>query len=134
MYICEDICGKKLVQTKMNMRDRYLHLNVYDREDQFIDGWLKNKNGTDMRIYKEFGLYPDNSCPESVYNLWEPFAYSLKTGDYEPDTEGLNKILHLVKVLANYDDLSENYECEVFRVRETIGCHRLCTGKREMSF
>ena len=109
MYICEDICGKKLVQTKMNMRDRYLHLNVYDREDQFIDGWLKNKNGTNMRIYKEFGLHPDNSCPESVYNLWEPFAYSLKTGDYEPDTEGLDKILHLVKVLANYDDLSKKF-------------------------
>ena len=37
---------------------------------------IKNKNGT-MRVYEKFGMYPDNSCPKNVYNLWEPFAYSL---------------------------------------------------------
>ena len=63
-----------------------------------------------MRIYQEFGMHPDKmSCPNNVYNLWEPFAYSLKTEEYEPDIEGLDKILHLVKVLANYDDFSEKF-------------------------
>ena len=99
-----------VVQTEMNMKARYKHLNVYDREEQFIDAWLKNKTGTNMRIYQEFGLYPDKmSCPNDVKNLWEPFAYSLKTGDYEPDTQGLSKILHLVKVLADND---ENFSAE----------------------
>ena len=62
-----------------------------------------------MRIYQEFGLYPDNSCPNDVFNLWEPFAYSLKTGDYEPDTQGLSKILHLVRVLADNDENLEKF-------------------------
>ena len=62
-----------------------------------------------MRIYQKFGLHPDNCCPEDVYNLWEPFAYSLKTGDYKCDTEGLSKILHLVRVLADNDENSEKF-------------------------
>ena len=109
-YICEDIKGKMVVQTEMNMKARYKHLNVYDRDEQFIDAWLKNKTGTNMRIYQEFGLYPDKmSCPNDVFNLWEPFAYSLKTGDYEPDTQGLSKILHLVRVLADNDENLEKF-------------------------
>ena len=110
MYICEDIKGKKVVQTEMNMKARYKHLNVYDKDEQFIDAWLKNKNGTNMRIYQEFGLYPDDDlCPKDVYNLWEPFDYSLKKSHYEPDYQGLDQILHLVKVLANYDDFSNKF-------------------------
>jgi hypothetical protein len=108
-YICEDIESEKVIANEMSMKARYKHLNVYDREEQFIDAWLKNKTGTNMRIYQKFGLHPDNCCSETVYNLWEPFAYSLKTGDYKCDTEGLSKILHLVRVLADNDENSEKF-------------------------
>ena len=108
-YICEDVAGEKEIELEAAFKARYKHYRVYDREDQFIDAWLKNIPNTNMRTYLKFGMHPDNLCPEDVYNLWEPFVYSLKTVEYEPDTQGLSKILHLVKVLANYDDFSEKF-------------------------
>ena len=74
MFICDDGKNEKLVLTRMNMKDRYEHLTVFDRDEPFINAWLKNNYGTNMRVYRKFGLSPDNSCPEDVYNLWEPFA------------------------------------------------------------
>jgi len=108
-YICEDVAGEKEIELEAAFKARYKHYRVYDRDDQFIDAWLKNIPDTNMRTYLKFGMHPDNLCPKGVYNLWEPFAYSLKTDEYEPDNQGLSKILHLVKVLANYDDFSENF-------------------------
>ena len=90
---------------------------MFDRDEQFIEAWVKNVPDTNMRIYLKFEMHPDKlpssfknySCPQDVYNLWEPFAYSLKTGDYTRDQEGLSKILHLVRVLANNDDAVEKF-------------------------
>ena len=109
-YICEDMNGEKLVQTEMNMKQRYKHLRVYDRDEQFIDAWLKNITDTNMRVYTMFGLHPEEkACPKNTYNLWEPFAYSLKTGDYTPDEEALSKIRHLIMCLANHEEKSETF-------------------------
>ena len=109
-YICEDMNGEKLVQTEMNMKQRYKHLRVYDREEQFIDAWVKNITDTNMRVYTMFGLHPEEkACPKNTYNLWEPFAYSLKTGDYTPDEEALSKIRHLIMCLANHEEKSETF-------------------------
>lgn len=109
-YICEDMNGEKLVQTEMNIKQRYKHLRVYDRDEQFIDAWLKNITNTNMRVYTMFGLHPEEkACPKNTYNLWEPFAYSLKTGDYTPDKEALSKIRHLIMCLANHEEKSETF-------------------------
>ena len=108
-YICEDVCGEKVIELEAAFKQRYKHLRVYDREEQFIDAWVKNITNTNMRLYMKFGLHPSNVCPSGVYNLWEPFAYSLKTGDYTRDEEGLAQILHLVRVLADNEDASEKF-------------------------
>jgi hypothetical protein len=109
-YICEDILGKKVIQTEIQLKHRYNHIRVHDKDNQFIDNWLKNIQDTNMRVYTEFDIHPnERKCPPEVYNLWEPFAYSKKTGEYERDEESLNKILHLVKVLANHEEESEKF-------------------------
>ena len=109
-YICEDICGKKQVQTQMQMKNRYNHLRVYDKDQQFIDAWFKNITDTNMRVYKQFGIHPkESACPKLVYNLWEPFTYSLKTEAYTPDKEALSKIKHLIMCLANNEEKSEKF-------------------------
>ena len=69
-YICEDICGKKQVQTQMQMKNRYNQLRVYDKDQQFIDAWFKNITDTNMRVYMQFGIHPKKSaCLKLVYNL-----------------------------------------------------------------
>ena len=116
-YICEDVAGEKVIELEAAFKARYKHLRVFDRDEQFIEAWVKNVPDTNMRIYLKFEMHPDKlpssfknySCPQDVYNLWEPFAYSLKTGDYTRDQEGLSKILHLVRVLANNDDAVEKF-------------------------
>ena len=108
-YICEEICGEKVIELEAAFKQIYKHLRVYDREEQFIDAWVKNITDTNMRLYMKFGLHPSNVCPSGVYNIWEPFAYSLKTGDYTRDEEGLAQILHLVRVLADNEDESEKF-------------------------
>ena len=107
-YICEDIMGKKEIQTEIQMKHRYKHIRVYDKEEQFIDVWLKNVTDTNMRVYLKFDIHP-KACPAQAYNLWEPFTYATKSGEYTPDTESLTKILHLVKCLANHEDKSEKF-------------------------
>ena len=109
-YICEDIKGDKLIQTEIQLKHRYNHIRVFDKDNQFIDNWLKNVQDTNMRVYVKFDIVPiESKCPTDVYNLWEPFTYSKMTGDYKSDTEGLNKILHLIKVLANHEEKSEKF-------------------------
>lgn len=109
-YICEDICGEKVIQTEIQMKHRYNHIRVYDKENQFIDNWLKNVECTDMRVYTKFDIYPDEGkCPVDVYNLWKPFTYATKSGEYTPDTESLDKIRHLIKCLANHEEKSEKF-------------------------
>jgi len=108
VYICEDIKGEKLIQTEVQLKHRYNHIRVHDKDNQFIDNWLKNIQDTNMRVYIKFDICPTR-CPTDVYNLWEPFTYSKMTGDYESDSEGLNKILHLIKVLANHEEKSEKF-------------------------
>lgn len=109
-YICEDILGKKEIQTEIQMKHRYKHIRVYDKDKQFIDDWLNNVTDTNMRVYLKFDIYPNATlCPSTVYNLWEPFEYSTKCGNYTPDTDSLDKILHLVKCLANHEEKSEKF-------------------------
>ena len=110
VYICEDIKGDKLIQTEIQLKHRYNHIRVHDKENQFIDNWLKNIQDTNMRVYVKFDICPlESKCPADVYNLWEPFTYSKMTGDYKFNEEGLNKILHLIKVLANHEEKSEKF-------------------------
>ena len=109
-YICENIKGEKVIQTEVQLKHRYNHIRVYDKDNQFIDNWLKNIQDTNMRVYIKFDLHPNEStCPADVYNLWEPFTYSNVSGDYISDSEALGKILHLIKVLANHEEQSEKF-------------------------
>ena len=63
-----------------------------------------------MRVYKQFGIHPkESACPKLVYNLWEPFTYSLKTEAYTPDKEVLSNIKHLIMCLANNEEKSEKF-------------------------
>jgi len=106
-YICEDILGKKIIHTEMQLKQRYKHIRVYDKEEQFIDAWVKNVPDTNMRVYQMFDIHPVASmCPLEAYNLWEPFAMEKKTGDYEKDPDALEKILHLVACLGNHEEKS----------------------------
>ncbi len=109
-YICEDIKGDKLIMTEIQLKHRYNHVRVHDKDKQFIDEWVKNVLDTNMRVYIKFDIIPNESeCENDVYNLWEPFTYSKMTGDYIRDSEGLNKILYLIKVLANHEEKSEKF-------------------------
>jgi hypothetical protein len=109
-YICEDVAGDRIIQTECQFKCRYKHMQAHDKDEQFIDAFVKNGLYTNMRIYLKFDINPNPKlCHPNVYNLWEPFAYSKKTGEYERDEESLNKILHLVKVLANHEEQSEKF-------------------------
>ena len=56
-YICEDIKGDKLIQTEIQLKHRYNHIRVHDKDNQFIDNWLKNIQDTNMRVYIKFDIY-----------------------------------------------------------------------------
>ncbi len=105
MYMCENIVGKKVIHTEMELKARFKHIRVFDKPEQFIDLYVKNTQDTNMRVYSEFGLFPVScECPSDVYNLWEPFAFSRFTGEYTPDTESFEKIMHLISCLANHEE------------------------------
>jgi hypothetical protein len=72
----------------------------------FILDWLKdgeNRMKYDMAVYP-----PDIQCPDSVFNLWRPFAME-KVESWEKDENAISMIRDHIKILCGNDQSVANY-------------------------
>jgi hypothetical protein len=42
--------------------------------------------------------------PPTMFNMWRPFAMELKTDPYTPDSEGMDRLLHHIRILCSHDE------------------------------
>ena len=96
-----------IVFSKTMITNAYEHLecgvNKAGIKESFINKWIYKNDK--IRIYDDMGIYPDTAlCPENMFNLWRPFAVDLFEGEFTENKEGMEKLLHLIKVLCNHQE------------------------------
>lgn len=100
--------------TPTKIIDAYTHISYIkiisdkSRKVPFIKDWMMINDN--IRIFDNIGIYPNKLlCPSNIFNMWRPFAMELKTGNYNPNVDGMNKLLHHIKILCNHDVVVYNY-------------------------
>jgi hypothetical protein len=113
VFIKEKNDGEIVIMTRTKIKDAYEHMKYTDysgdkpKSKQFLIAWLFDEN---IRQYIDFGVYPPPLVtPKGIYNLWQPFAISKYTDDYEKDEEGLNIFKNHIKILCGNDDNVQDY-------------------------
>ncbi len=105
--------GELLMMTTTKLRESYCEMKYMDYSDEkpqkksFITTWIQDEK---IRKYEDFGVYPPPSiAPKNIYNLWQPFAISKYTEDYEKDEAGLKAFLEHIDILCGHEKTSTDY-------------------------
>ena len=102
-----------VVFNERNFKTSYSNI-AYDGIDKngnpaqitFINDYCKS---TTAKVYKDMNIYPNISlCPTDEFNLWLPFKITRDIIDIQNCNEGLEFILHHIKILCNHNE--EVYE------------------------
>lgn len=71
---------------------------------------MKDKN---LRKFEDMDIFPNaNKCPNNIFNMWVPFVCDTYNEPYEHHQDGLEAILHLIKVLCGNEANVFNYICK----------------------
>ena len=101
--------------SKEKLRNAYEHISYMKlsplgilKPAAFIYDWTECNDN--IRKYDNVEVYPNVAlCPPNMFNMWRPFAMELKTEPYTPDTEGMDRLLHHIRILCNHDEVVYDY-------------------------
>jgi hypothetical protein len=83
------------------LRESYKHMSFINKKgekENFISSWISNNDN--IRCFDDMDIFPDPlKCPSNIFNLWIPFKCDC-TESYTPNTDALNEILNLIKILC----------------------------------
>jgi hypothetical protein len=117
-FIKEEVDGF-VFMTDQKLKIAYAHLSydvlVTDKNGKttvekkpFITKWTGVEH--DIRRKDTVGIYPRMElCPENTFNLWRPFAMSLKKGDYVKNEEALEFFKNHIRILCGNQDEVYDY-------------------------
>jgi len=93
------------------LRESYKHMSFINKKgekENFISNWISNNDN--IRCFDDMDIYPDPlKCPSKIFNLWIPFTAENNTESYTPNTDALNEILNLIKILCGNENKVYEY-------------------------
>ena len=93
------------------LRESYKHMSFINKKgekENFISSWISNNDN--IRCFDDMDIYPDPlKCPSNIFNLWIPFTADNNTESYTPNTDALNEILNLIKILCGNENKVYEY-------------------------
>lgn len=108
----KELDSEVIVFSKSMLHNAYEHIECgFSKQGipvKFIDRWTGFNNK--IRIYDDMNIYPDTTkCPKTIFNLWKPFNIDLFKGDFIPNEDGAQKLLHHIKILCNHQEEVYDY-------------------------